>query len=328
MTTRKTKPALGIDFGGTAVKVGLVDAQGRVLASTSFPTAETQGPDTWLDRLERSLPELGLPAAGSELADRIAGIGVGVPGFTDFERGFIYELANVPGWSRVPLAERLTERFGTRALVDNDVNAMALGECMFGCGRQYRHAVFVTLGTGVGGGLLINGRIYRGAYSMAGEIGHMSIRYDGLRSPQGIGGLELYVGNRAISQRAAEALRAGRPSLLRERLGNELHRVTPRDIAEAAAAGDALSIEVFDFVAMCLATAFASIVYLLQPQAIIVGGGVAQAGEVLFGPLRRHLHSRLSPVFYERLEVRPAELGSDAGIIGCASLILSEAKGG
>ncbi len=323
MSDRQVKQALGIDFGGTTVKLGLVNERGEIRASASFPTLETRGPESWVDRVAQSLPQLGLPTEASALKAQLAGIGVGVPGFTDFGRGFIYELTNVPGWSAVPLAELMERRFGLRTFVDNDVNAMALGECTFGCGRLYHHAVFVTLGTGVGGGLLIHNKIYRGAYSMAGEIGHMSIDLNGLRSPQGVGGLELYVGNRAIAQRAAAALRAGRPSALRASVGGDPDRITPREIAEAAAAGDELSLEIFDFVAVCLATAFASIVYLLQPQAIIVGGGIAQAGDVLFDPLRRHLRNRLAPVFAERIEVREAELGNDAGLVGCAALALS-----
>lgn len=323
MSDRKLKRALGIDFGGTTVKLGLVDERGCVRATASFPTCEASGPDSWLDRVAQCLPRLGLPDSPAALKSEIAGIGIGVPGFTDYERGFIYELTNVPGWVAVPLADWAERRFGVRTFVDNDVNAMALGECTFGCGRLYHHAVFVTLGTGVGGGLLIHNKIYRGAHSMAGEIGHLSIDFNGLRSPQGVGGLELYVGNRAIAQRAAEALRSGRSSLLREQAGADPERITPREIAAAAAAGDALSLEIFDFVAVCLATAFASIVYLLQPQAIIVGGGVAQAGDILFEPLRRHLRDRLSPVFADRVEIRPAELGNDAGLIGCAALALS-----
>ncbi len=322
MSKPKTRKALGIDFGGTIVKLGLVNDQGRIERRASFPTAETKGPQSWIERVAAVFGELGLPANAECLSDRIAGIGIGVPGFTDFERGFIYELTNVPDWVNVPLAEMMEQRFGTPTFVDNDVNAMTIGECAFGGGQAYRHAVFVTLGTGVGGGLLINGALYRGAYSMAGEIGHMSIDMNGPRSRQGVGGLELYVGNRAMAARAAEAIRAGRPTRLREAAGGDPDRLTPRDIAEAAAAGDALALEIYDFVARCLATAFASIVYLLQPQAFIVGGGVAQAGAVLFDPLGRHLRDRLAPVFAERIEVRPATLGNDAGIIGCAKLVL------
>ncbi len=324
MATANLKKAVGIDFGGTETKLARVNERGKAEAAASFPTAEAPGPDAWIAAVAAALPQLGLSNEPETLRREIVGIGIGAPGFTDFERGYIYDLTNVPGWKAVPLADRMEARFGVRTRVDNDVNAMAMGECTFGVGRLYQHAVFVTLGTGVGGGLLIHNRIYRGAHSMAGEIGHVSIDLNGIRSPQGVGGLEQYVGNRAIVERAAAALRAGRASALRERYAGDFSRLTPRDIAAAATAGDALALEVFDFVALCLATAFASIAYLLQPQVIIVGGGVAQAGPVLFDPLRRHLKDRLSPLFYDRMDVRPAALGAAAGVIGCAALALAE----
>ncbi len=314
--------AVGIDFGGTVVKLALVNDLGQIERRTSFPTAETSGPDSWIERTAAALGDLGVASDSLPLHGQIVGIGVGVPGFTDFERGFIYSLTNVLGWTNVPLADLMAQRFGLRTRVDNDVNAMALGECAFGGGRKFRHAVFVTLGTGVGGGLLINGALYRGAYSMAGEIGHMSIDWRGVRSPRGVGELELYVGNRAIVSRTADAIRAGRPTALREKAGGEPDRLTPRDVAEAAAAGDALALEIFDYVAVCLATVFSSIVYCLQPEAIIVGGGVAQAGDVLFRPLQHHLVDRLAPEFAERIVVLPATLGPDAGVIGCAKLAM------
>lgn len=307
--------AIGIDFGGTAVKMGLVNAAGCVLRRCQFATTEAPTPDRWLVRVRDEVTRL---AAGYTPA----GVGVGVPGFVDFERGRIYQLTNVSGWTQVPLAARLRRATGLPVVVDNDVNAMALGECAYGAGRRLRQAVFVTLGTGVGGGVVIDGHLFRGAYSMAGEVGHICVRLDGRRTAEGRGGLETYVGHRRIVARAARALRAGRRSLIRTLADGDLGRITPRVIARAARRGDPLAREVFDFVAEHLAAAFASITYLLQPEAIIVGGGVAQSGRVLFQPLRRHLQARLSPFFAARLRVVPAALGEDAGLIGAAVLAL------
>jgi glucokinase len=224
----------------------------------------------------------------------------------------------------VPLAEKLAARFNQPARVDNDVNAMALGECTYGAGQAYQHAVFLTLGTGVGGGLLINNNLYRGAYSMAGEIGHVSIDMNGVSAPMGRGGVEQYVGNRQIVARALQALDEGRASSILERAGGQRDAVTPKVIAEAAEAGDALALEIFDFVADCLATMMASVAYLLQPQAFIIGGGVSAAGPVLFNPLRRHLNERLSEHFASRVVIKRAELGNDAGVIGAAALTFLE----
>ncbi len=320
--TGRIRYAVGVDFGGTFIKMALVNEQGVIEARSRKATSEAGTQEGWLDAVEAGVTEMLKERALSK--SDLSGIGVGVPGFVDFERGFIFDLTNVPGWKAVTLGPRLEERFGVHSRVDNDVNAMAVGECTFGAGRVYQHAVFVTLGTGVGGALLINNRLYRGACSMAGEIGHMSIELDGIKSPQGLGGLEQYIGNRRLVERAVSLLKSGRKSSLRELAGGDFNAITPELISRAAEQGDELSIEIFDFMAKCLASAFASVTYLLQPQAIIVGGGVAQSGAVLFDPLRKHLKERLSPVFFERLEIKSAALGNDAGVIGAATLAMIE----
>ena len=322
MKEGKTRHAVGIDFGGTFIKMALVNEKGEVQSRAKIPTKEAVGLDGWMDAVAKGLEQLRGRKGGG--ADELAGIGVGVPGFVDYERGFIYDLANVPGWTGVHLAPQIEKRFNVHVRIDNDVNAMALGECTFGAGRAYQHAVFVTLGTGVGGGLLFNNKLHRGAYSMAGEVGHMSINMDGIKSPQGRGGLEQYVGNRRIVERAVKQLEQGKSSLIRDMVKGDWSAITPEVIGQAANKGDKLALDVYDFVADCLAAAFASVTYLIQPQAFIVGGGVAQSGGILFDPLRRHLGERLSPFFAERIEVKTAELGNDAGVIGAATLVMME----
>ena len=321
MKENKKRCAIGVDFGGTSVKMARVDEEGEIAARASFATTGLKGVNGWLDEVERHAHELlaGLPAD-----TEWAGIGVGVPGFVDYGKGFVYNLANVPGWTEVPLAELLAKRFGKPARVDNDVNAMAIGECTYGAGQAYQHAVFITLGTGVGGGLVLNKNLYRGAHSMAGEVGHVSIDMNGIVSPTGRGGVEQYVGNRRIVERALREIDAGRTSAILELAKGDRAAVTPKVICQAAEAGDALAREIFDFVADCLATMLASVTYLLQPQAFIIGGGVSAAGPVLFEPLRLHLNARLSPYFAERLVIKRAELGNDAGVIGSATLTFLE----
>ncbi len=320
MKQGKVRRAVGIDFGGTYIKMALVTEEGEIVAKARFPTREITGLESWLDTVAKGIHEMGGMKGGR--LDNLVGIGVGVPGFVDYERGFVYDLANVPGWTGVRLASRIEERFKTHVRVDNDVNAMAVGECKFGVGRTYQHAVLVTLGTGVGGGILLHGKLYRGAYSMGGEIGHMSIDLNGVKSPQGRGGLEQYIGNRRIVERAVKLIKSGRKTTITKRVKGDLSAITPEIIGEAAHDGDKLGIEIFDFVADCLASAFASVTYLVQPQAFIVGGGVAQSGSILFDPLRRHLQERLSPFFAERIEVKAAKLGNAAGVIGAATLAM------
>lgn len=315
MSKQEARHAIGVDFGGTSVKIALVDDRGVIEAQERIITEHVKNRDEWLSAVCGAIDKL----KGSRA---ICGVGVGVPGFVDFERGFIYDLANVPGWTGVPLADLLEQRLKVPVRIDNDVNAMALGECTFGAGRTYQHAVFVTLGTGVGGALLINNQLYRGAHSMAGEIGHISIDMHGRVSPQGKGGLEQYVGNRRIVERTIELLEKGRASLIDELVKGDRSKITPKVVKEAAAKGDTLAMEILDFITDCIACAFASIAYTIQPQAFIIGGGVAQDADMMFDLIRRHLSERLSPHFYKRLELKPAELGSDAGMIGCATLAL------
>ncbi len=317
MSKAETRYAIGVDFGGTSVKIALVDDQGSILSEQRIITEHVKDRDEWLTKVCSAIDVLKGPRS-------IAGVGVGVPGFVDYERGYIYDLANVPGWAGVPLADLLEERLKVPVRIDNDVNAMAVGECTFGAGRTFQHAVFVTLGTGVGGALLINNQLYRGAHSMAGEIGHVSIDLNGRVSPQGKGGVEQYVGNRRIIERAVEAIEQGRKTLILDLVGGDKSQITPKVVKEAAVKGDALALEILHYITDCLATAFASISYILQPQAFIVGGGVAQDADLLFQLLRQHLSERLNPHFFKRLEIKPAELGNNAGMIGCATLGLME----
>ncbi|MDR0994529.1 MAG: ROK family protein [Verrucomicrobiota bacterium] len=321
MSENKQRCAIGIDFGGTFVKLARVNEHGVIGSRASFATTGLKGVQAWLDEVQRHIEML-----LADVADHTewVGIGVGVPGFVDYAKGYVYNLTNVPGWTGVALAEKLTERFGKTARVDNDVNAMAIGECTFGAGQAYQHAVFITLGTGVGGGLLLNNKLYRGASSMAGEIGHMSIDRNGIESPMGKGGVEQYIGNRQIVDYAQKQLAAGRKSTILDVAEGRLDHVSPKVIAHAAEEGDALACEVFDYVADCLATIMASVAYLLQPQAFIIGGGVAAAGSILFEPLRKHLAARLCSHFMDRLVIKRAELGNDAGVIGAATLTFLE----
>ncbi|HBA85413.1 MAG TPA: sugar kinase [Verrucomicrobia bacterium] len=322
MKDKKVRHAVGIDFGGTSIKMGLVNERGEIKAKRKFNTSEAPSQEAWLDSVSKNIELMFKEVPSAEAT--FAGIGVGVPGFVDFDRGFVYNLTNVPGWTAVPLVQLLEKRFGKIARVDNDVNAMALGECTFGAGRAYQNAVFVTLGTGVGGGILLNNNLFRGAYSMAGEIGHVSIDMNGVKSPTGKGGLEQYIGNRQIVERAVRLMNEGRKSIIKEMAKEASDDITPKLIEQAARKGDALALEIFDYVADCLATVFASVTYLIQPQAFIVGGGVAQAGKFLFEPLQQHLKERLSPYFSEHIVVKTAELGNDAGMIGSATLVFME----
>jgi len=305
----QTRTAIGIDFGGTTIKSavvrdGKIAERGEVIDTLKHDARSlNEALFSLIETLRKSHPD-------------VAGVGVGLPGFVDSVNGIVHHLTNVAGWDEVPLTRLIEERTGLCATIDNDVNAMTYGEWKYGAARGARHALCITLGTGVGGGLILDGRLYRGAQLAAGEIGHASIDYRGKLGPYGnYGGLEEYVGNQQIAERAAEAYRAAGIPRTKE-------QCTPRELDVAANAGDGIAKSIWEAVGDEVGAALASAVWVLNPDTIVVGGGVAKAGELILAPIRRSVRSRTLALFHENLRIVPAELGNDAGIIGNAELIL------
>lgn len=300
--------AVGVDFGGTSIKLGV--CRGAELLTTDEPIP-TQGHDspTALIRVMANRVE-----ALRKQYPEIAAIGVGVPGLVDFNRGFIHILTNVAGWNHIPLKKILGDMTGLPCVVENDANAMAYAEWRHGAGKGLRNVVALTLGTGVGGGLILEGQLYRGSHFSAGEIGQMSIDYDGVVGHYGnLGALEKYMGNSQIAEYAVRCYAdAG--------IKKAPEDCTPKAIAEAAVAGDDVALQVWHQIADWLGTALASIAWLLNPDAFVIGGGVAQAGSLLFEPLENKLKSMLSAVVLEGLKILPAKYQTEAGIIGNAAL--------
>ena len=312
----KTQPesrfAIGVDFGGTSIKCALVSDGAIVRYGTTIHTREEKDVGALVGRIAASVNALKTP--------EVEAVGIGLPGLVDSVRGVVHDLPNVPGWNDVPLAERLHALTGLRVTMDNDANAMAFGEFRYGAGKGRRNVIFITLGTGVGGGLVLNGELYRGAQFGAGEIGQASIEFDGRAGNFGnFGALDKYVGNEAISARAADAYAAaGLP-----RSGDVL---TPAALAAAAESGDPVARQVWQEIGDRLGAALANIVWLLNPDAIVIGGGVAKAGPCLFDPMEASLRQRTSGVIFDLLDILPASLGTDAGMIGSATLALEQSR--
>ncbi len=304
-----TQPvAIGIDFGGTSIKLGLVSAGGLTQRAESLSTLAYQKADDLLAAILVAVDSL-----RAQNPDVIA-IGAGLPGIVDSRSGIVHHLTNVPGWVNVPLRDLLSMHTGLPAAIENDANAMAYAEWKFGAGRARQNVICVTLGTGVGAGLILDSKLFRGSYLGAGEVGNMSIDYRGVPGPYGnFGALERYVGNGPIAARA----------LARYEAAGQAHSITdctPYLLAEAAGRGDAVAREIWEETGVMLGTALSDIVWLLNPDAIVLGGGVAQAGDLIFAPVWRTIRERTSPVFHENLVILPAELGHDAGLIGCGAL--------
>jgi len=302
------QPIIGIDMGGTTVKLGV--CQGATVLHRDEPiiTENFPGADNILGEIARRV------AALRQLHPESAAVGVGVPGFVDAKTGIVHELTNVPGWREILLGRELRERTGLPAVAENDANCMGVAEWRYGAARGLTDFLAITLGTGVGGAVFINGRLYHGARSGAGEVGQMSIDYCGVTGPHGnTGALERYVGNKQVAERAQQLYALGDVSKTDE-------ECTPARLAAAAQTGDAVALKVWDEFTSQLACSLANCCWLLNPQAIIIGGGIAAAGDLIFTPLRQKLAAQLAGPFRENLLVVPAHFKNDSGLIGAAAI--------
>ena len=306
MTTTSSPLAIGIDFGGTSVKFGICDGARIVHDAAPIDTTSyyDRGPDALIAAITDRVGEL------RNSHPSITCVGAGVPGLVDFERGHVFEITNVPGWINIPFRDELAARTGLPTTVDNDANCMAYAEWRHGAGQGYQNLVAITLGTGVGGGLIINGQLHRGAQFCAGEIGHTSIDHARAGASGGMPGIiEKFVGNRQIAEHATALYAAAG-------IEKSPDDCTPKALAES---GDQIAAEVWQDVAHWLAIAIANSIWLLNPEAIVIGGGVARAGDILFDPLEERLKQVLSPVLAENLKLIHAEFGHEAGTVGAAA---------
>ncbi|SEN48351.1 ROK family glucokinase [Lihuaxuella thermophila] len=316
------KRYIGIDLGGTSMKMGIVDENGQVILEKEHPTLKEEGPDGVINRMI---------AHARELADlshtswqQIGGVGVGLPGFLDIPNGIARHLTNL-GWTDVPIRDRLQAGLGLPVAIDNDANVAALGEAWCGAGAGVNDVVCITLGTGVGGGVIAGGRLLHGMNGFAGEIGHIQMDPDGHPCNCGqVGCLETISSATGMIRLANEAIAAGRSSLLREKAGQ--HQLSTRDLFEAASQNDEVAKEVIGQAVQALARALAMLSIVLNPARFIIGGGVSKAGDALFVPLRAAYRQRTQKNAQEGVEILPAKLGNRAGFIGAAGLIARREK--
>ncbi len=299
---------IGIDMGGTSVKLGV--CRGAELLFHADPI-DTQNFTTAADLLAvMSAAVMKLKSACPE----VQAVGVGVPGFTNVHTGMVYHLTNVQGWDNVLLNEIMTHATGIPTFAENDANSMAYAEFKHGAGMGATNMIGVTLGTGVGGGLIINGELFRGSTCGAGEIGQMSLDYAGKPGAYGnTGALEEYVGNREMAARAVVLYAAaGQPKTM--------DHCTPKLLGEAATHQDPVALQVWDEFTTQLASSLANCCWLVNPDTIVIGGGIARAGALLFEPLERKLRAQLHHIFRMNLKIVPAHFGNEAGIIGSAAV--------
>jgi glucokinase len=302
--------AIGFDFGATTIKTGVV-RDGSILEKGKIIETRQDGNTGAL--IEEMISEIQVLKAKHPETEAV---GFGVPGIINPITGFVINLTNVKGWKQIPLRSIVQQKTGLVANLENDAKAMAYAEWRHGAGARVPNVVCVTLGTAVGGALILNGKLYRGATFVAGEIGQMSIDYQGVDFVYGNkGALEAYVGHYKIAERAKEIYLAAGRKIPDEEAG-------PKHLSAAADRGDTLAEDVWKEIGLKIGVGLTNVIWLVNPDRIVLGGGVAQAGERLFKYIRSTIEHRCEKTFWENLEVVPATLGNDAGIIGAASLAL------
>jgi glucokinase len=319
MTSTK-KFAVGVDLGGTKIKVGVVDSTGTLLHDTIVPTEADQGPEHVIQQIAKGIHRL-LDSSGNMHGDFI-GIGIGAPGTVDLNGGTVKYPPNFPNWGVVMLGDEINKIFNLRVEVDNDANAAAVGEAKFGAAVGDPDFIMITLGTGVGGGIIMNGKIFRGTTGGAGELGHISIDYDGPRCNCGnYGCIEAYVGQKYLSKRTIEKLKDHPDSKIFELSKGDMNEVEPYLISQAANQGDQFALGVFKEMGTLIGVALATILNILDFRLVVVGGGVANAGKPLFDAMNESARSRVLAPMKDDVRVIPAKLGNHAGILGAAALL-------
>jgi glucokinase len=321
---------VGVDLGGTNIVVGVIPITGgEVLALRSMPTEAHRGAKFVVDRMvamiEESIAEVLSKYGGTR--DQIGGVGIGSPGPLDRKTGTVINTPNL-GWRNFPLRDLIANAVGLPATLDNDANCATYGEWWLGAGRDVDTLVGLTLGTGIGGGIVLNGEIFHGVSDAAGEIGHMTIDSTGRKCKCGnYGCLEAYASGPAIALRAVEGIEAGADTMLPDLVGGRLEEITAATVYEAVVLGDPYANEVMKETAKFLGAGIANIINILNPAMVVIAGGVTRAGDHLFVPLRAEVRRRAFRSAEEACQIVSAKLTGTAGVIGAAAVFKKETWG-
>jgi len=311
---------IGLDLGGTDLKGGMIDREGNIIYKTKFPTRAELPPNEIVENMIHNIQDLISNSGISKTA--IKGIGFGAPGLIDPVHGLLKTVCNIPSLDGVYLSPQIEKALNIPTFLDNDVNGMILGEYYYGAAKGYEHVIALTLGTGVGGGIILNGSIFRGASYTAGEIGHMSIDPSGILCPCGnYGCLERYVGRDAVVNRIKSYYE-------KKKFASSINRyledgeITPKSVYEAAVDGDECARSVLEETGRFLGIGLANLVNIFNPQLIVIGGGLANAGEFIFQAAELEMKKRAYWVPAEEVKIVPAALKNNAGIVGTASIAI------
>ncbi len=313
----KRKFAVGVDLGGTSIKIGLVDEKGKIHDKTAIDSLAHEGPKTVINQIIKGIKQL------RKRDDHgILGIGIGSPGTIRTKKGTVEDPPNFPGWGKIHLGNVIKKEFKTDVFVENDANAAAIGELIYGAGKKFNNFILITLGTGVGGGIIINKKIYRGEVGGAGELGHVTIDANGVPCKCGsFGCVEAYIGNNYLIERVKAELQNNKKSILHELCKNNPDQLSPKIIHEAAEKGDQFARSIIIDTGKRLGYGLTNAVNILDITNIIIGGGVSGFGELLFNSVEETLKTRVMKPFRNRIVVIPAKLKNEAGIKGASALV-------
>ncbi|MBN1148197.1 MAG: ROK family protein [Anaerolineales bacterium] len=313
------KKFVGVDLGGTLLKAAIVDVDsGEISGLEKIDTLARQGHDAVIERMAGLIDEVirksGIPKS------QIGGVGIGVPGVLDLDKGLVLFLPNLPGtWPNVPLRQRIEASVGLPTQLLNDVRSMTLGEWTFGAGRGVDTIACFAIGTGVGGGLVINGKLHLGIGGTGGELGHQSIDMNGPVCGCGSRGcLEVYASGPAITTMGIKAVVQGLTTKIGEVVGYDLNKITPKTIYQAAMQGDEVARKIYEEAGFYIGVAVSNTLAAIGPRKVVIGGGVAQAGDLLLEPIRKTVKERVHIMPVDQVEIVLAELGPNAGLIGAA----------
>ncbi len=321
---------VGIDLGGTNIAAGAMPTDGtREIAMRMVPTMAEGGADSVVDRIAALIEEViaeTRAVTGAQRSDFL-GVGIGSPGPLDRARGLVIVTPNL-GWRDFPLRDEVSSRVNLPATLDNDANCATLGEWWIGAAKGGRNVVAMTIGTGIGGGLILDGKLYHGASDAAGEIGHTSIESNGRRCKCGnYGCLEAYASGPAIATRAREVLEGNEDSILPSMVNGDISRITAQTVFEASKKGDAIALEVVRDTAHFLGVGISNLINIFNPDTFVIAGGVTQAGDQLFDPLRAEVRRRAFKPSVDACRIVPGLLPISAGVVGAVATFKAQTLG-
>lgn len=318
------KYIVGVDIGGTKILAAISDDKGKLLARYNVTTEASNGAQAGVQKIIMAIKQV-CRQAGIPSVNRLGGIGIAIAGLVNTEKGILATSPHLPGWKDVPLREKIEGDLGVQTFIINDAKAAAIGEQKYGAGKGVKNQIYMTVSTGIGGGIIINGILYTGAGGTAGEIGHMVIDTNGPRCDCGNNGcLESLVSGTAVAREMCNRLEKGASSIVREMVSGRLQAVTGETVSMAAERGDAVATEVIHKAGIYLGVGLANLVNIFNPGLIVIGGGFAKVGSRLLDPAISEMKRRAFAQPASQVRISNARLGENSGVSGAIAYVIQQ----